>query len=104
VSNLFCKVNLCQAKRLGIDVNEHAKTICQLGRELLWGSEANGSSPYNVTLRTGCPEGGKPVGIFHTHPGGVAEPSAQDLAEMRRAGLEHLCISDDNVTKCYRVK
>lgn len=102
--SIFCKVDLCQARQFGLDVNEEARTICQLGREILWGSEAKGSSPYNVTLHTSCPEGGKPIGTHHTHPGGKAEPSAQDLAEMRRVGLPTLCISADFVTKCFAVK
>ena len=100
---IFCTVNLNQLKKAGIEV-ENAKTICQLGQEIFFGSEAKGDSPSHVTLPVRCPQGSKPIGTWHSHPGGVAEPSAQDISEMRRKGFRHMCISSDTETRCYEIR
>ena len=89
---------------------ESAKTICQLGQEIFFGSQAKGDSSTSVRLHIGCPEGGKAVGIWHSHPGpgGVAEPSPQDISEMLRAeqskGMKYMCISSDLEISCYEVR
>lgn len=88
---------------------ETAITLCQLGNMLLRGSEAKGSDPWSVNVRVSCPHGGKPIGIFHTHPlagGGEPVPSAQDISEAKRLNLSVLCVSvpEKNITKCYKVR
>ena len=100
---LFNQVNLCQARR-GSTTVEEAKTICQRGNEIIWGNQSKGETPYNVRLNVGCPPGSTPIGTWHSHPGGTTKPSGKDIAEMQRMGLENLCISDDQTTKCFKVK
>ena len=88
-----------------MDASEYAKTICLRDGEVFWGSEARGE-PLSVKLRTSCPDG-KAIGVFHTHPGSeTPEPSEQDIREMRRAGLEHLCIQspEKNLLQCFRIR
>ena len=85
-----------------VDANEYAKTICIRDGEVFWGSEAKGE-PLSVRLHAGCPDGGKAIGTYHTHPGGTSEPSQQDIDEMRRAGLPWLCITGEDTTQCRRV-
>ena len=99
-------MKLCQpGNRFQTDSVEEARTICQLGNELLWGNQARGDSPINVRLRPiTCPGGGKPIGVWHSHPGGKAEPSLQDIAEMKRVGLPYMCISSDTEIACYKVE
>lgn len=85
---------------------EQAATICRLGDQLLWGTRATGT-PTSVKLRIGCPHGGKPVGIFHTHPGGTSDPSPQDVAEFRRAsalrGINKFCIKNGEL-RCFELR
>lgn len=104
--SIYClrPINLRQPQQPSTKAVEEAATICQLGQRLLWGSRAKGTSPTSVSLFTSCPKGGKPIGVHHTHPGGRAEPSLQDIAAMKRAELRHLCISDDSITRCFQVR
>ncbi len=63
-------------------------TMCDKGGQIVKGSEATGHST-GVSLSVNCePCGGKPAGLFHTHPLGTVQPSDQDIREMRR-----LCVS-----------
>ena len=85
---------------------EEAATLCQLLNELIWGSKAQGSSPFNVNLNVSCPQGGEAIGIFHTHPGGEPVPSAQDIAEAKRLNLSALCVSvpEKQIIRCSKVR
>lgn len=58
---------------------------------------------YGVSIPIACPPAFQPVGTWHTHPGGVPEPSPQDWEMTRRHGLRHLCITvpDTGQTRCY---
>ncbi len=84
---------------------EEAVTLCQLGDMLLRGTESKGEDKWSVNLSVGCPHGGKPIGISHSHPGGEPVPSEQDIAEVKRLGLSSLCVSvpEKKITRCYRV-
>ena len=84
---------------------EEAFTLCQLRDMLLKGREARGPDKWSVNLHVGCPSGGKPIGLFHTHPGGEPEPSAQDIFEAKRLGMHFLCVSvpEKDKTKCHRL-
>ena len=84
-----------------MDASEIAKTICLCDGKSFWGSEARGE-PLSVRLRTSCPNG-EQIGLFHSHPGGTAEPSSQDINEMLRAKLPYLCILGEEALSCYRV-
>lgn len=92
--------------RLAQSPVEEAITLCQLGDLLLRGNESKGQDKWSVNLHVGCPQGGKPIGISHTHPGGEPVPSDQDIVEVKRLGLSALCVSvpEKNITKCYRVE
>lgn len=83
---------------------EIAVTICQApSGQLCRGTEAIGSSPYNVQLRIGCPPGTVVKALHHSHPGGLAKPSPADILEAKRLGLNHLCIENDFELRCYKV-
>lgn len=81
-------------------------TICQCGEKIVKGCEAEGKDSSHVSVPVCCPTGCKPVGIFHTHPGGSPRPSDKDISEIKRLNLAHLCISvpERKETKCWRVK
>ena len=81
-------------------------TICRRGKDLISGCESTGDSHKHISMRICCPHGGKPVGSFHTHPGGEAIPSNQDIIESTRLGLELLCIGvpETKEARCYRLK
>jgi len=85
-----------------IDASEIAKTICLRDGEVFWGNESRGE-PLSVRLRTSCPNG-EQIGVFHSHPGGISEPSQQDISEMLRAKLPFLCILGEEALSCYRIK
>jgi len=53
-----------------------------------------------VSVSLECPPGTRPVGIFHTHPGGRAYPSKADIENLRRAGLRISCIRSDREFRC----
>lgn len=83
---------------------ETAFTICQKNDQLARGDAAAGG-PYAVSLNINCPGGYHPVGIWHSHPNGNSNPSDADIAEMRKLGLEHMCISvpQTGELRCHRV-
>lgn len=83
---------------------ETAFTICGRDNQLVRGSGGAGGQ-YAVSLDIGCPDGYKPLGIWHSHPRGNAQPSSADIAEMKKLGLEHLCISvpQTKELQCHRI-
>lgn len=83
---------------------EHGYVICRTDDgDLLRGRETTGDR-YNVDIDMHCPAG-RPVGIFHTHPGGVPVPSTVDISEAQRWGVEKLCIGvpETGDLQCHRV-
>ena len=80
-------------------------TICRKDNKLIKGCESVGDSQHHVSMKICCPNGGVPVGTYHTHPQGRVEPSDQDIAEMKRLGLDLLCIEvpETKEAKCYRL-
>ena len=87
-----------------ISANEVARTICLCNDEVMWGHEGHSGTPTDVWINPGCPDGGKAIGTYHTHPQGTSEPSPQDVKEMLRAKLPFLCIHADDALSCYRVR
>lgn len=87
------------------DGREHGWAICEdeKGRQTK-GPEAVGHR-YGVSVDIACPRGYRPVGLFHSHPGGRTDPSQADLSEARRLGIEQLCIGvpDTGEIKCHRI-
>lgn len=88
------------------DFREHAFTICkdrQTG-QLVKGSQAIGDSAVHVNIMPSCPDGCAPLGLWHSHPVGVPQASNSDIFEMKRLGLQHLCISSGGITRCQEVR
>ena len=85
---------------------ERGFTICQKDKKLFRGCESVGDSSQHVSMKICCPYGGVPVGTYHTHPGASnTNPSGKDIAEMKRLGLDLLCIEvpERKETRCYRL-
>ena len=68
---------------------EFGYPVCQTDSELIKGPESVGHR-YGVSLQTKCSQG-KPIALFHTHPGGETIPSAADIREAYRYKLP-VCI------------
>lgn len=84
--------------------NESAFTICLTPEgSLTRGSESQGDSPFHVSIPMSCPADCRPIGIWHSHPGGDTEPSRADITEALRLKIRHLCITSDEVTRCHEV-
>ena len=69
---------------------------------LVNGPEATGT-PNRVEIPVSCPAGSQFTGLFHTHPSGVALPSATDIASARKVNAKVLCISSDSETRCQKM-
>ena len=84
--------------------NEVGASVCRFpsGR-LAFGPWSSGT-PTSVNVSVECPPGARFESIYHTHPGGVAYPSAQDVASARKVGAQSLCINADGDLKCFRVR
>ena len=96
-------MRLCQRRNARTSLVEMARTLCLRNGEVTWGREGHSGTPSDVWINPGCPDGGKVIGIYHSHPSGTTEPSSQDIRAMQMAGLEHMCISDDYGVVCHRV-
>lgn len=109
----YQSAGLRQPSRLPIDPardfrsdRETAFTMCSTRTgQVVRGTEATGGDRYSVSLPVRCPSGHQTLGVHHTHPGGVAEPSSADIREARRMGLRWMCISvpETGETKCHMV-
>ena len=85
-------------------MNEIGASICGApDGSIAFGPWATGT-PTSVQVEVGCPPGMDFLGIYHTHPGGVAQPSAQDIQSGLAVNAKHLCISADGDLRCYRKK
>ena len=85
-------------------MNEIGASICQFpDGNLAFGPWAEGT-PTSVSVQKQCPAGANFLGIYHTHPNGVAAPSAQDIKSGRASGAKYLCISvpGEGDLRCYR--
>ena len=76
---------------------------CNKTGEVTLGAMAIGPDQYTVSVPISCPSGHRAIGVWHTHPGGVAEPSQADRRQMRQLGLKHACITvpDTGETRCH---
>ena len=97
-------LKLCQRCNGQDGLAEVAKTLCLRNGEITWGRAGHSGTPSDVWINPGCPEGGRVIGIYHSHPGGTTEPSPQDIRAMAQVGLQHMCISDDYGVVCHRVR
>lgn len=79
------------------------------GGALVAGPVAHGT-PTSVTIPVNCPMATQPVVIYHTHPGGVAFPSATDVRSARAVrrkfpSMQTMCIKvpERGITACFKV-
>lgn len=85
-------------------MNEIGASICGLPNgNLTFGPWAEGT-PTAVSIQVKCPSGSTFLGIYHTHPNGIAVPSEQDVQSGLRVNANHLCINADGDLRCYRKK
>ena len=93
-------------KHVRMGTNEVGAAICRLpSGGIVFGPKAEGT-PMSVSVPIQCPPGSSFAGIWHTHPGGVAVPSKQDLRSGRSVGAKRLCITvpETGETRCYGQK
>ncbi len=95
-------------RTLSCKTPEEGFTICRRNNRLLRGMQVTGRNDQAVSLPVSCPSGGKPIGLWHSHPvsgGGSTDPSPQDISEAKRFGLKFLCITvpEKGVTRCHRI-
>lgn len=83
-------------------MNEIGASICGGPQgQVVFGPWSEGT-PMNVSVEISCPPGMDFLGIYHTHPGGVAMPSQLDVKSGLEVGAKYLCISADGDLRCYR--
>lgn len=64
-------------------------------------------TPTSVDIAVACPEcppGSSFYALIHSHPGGVAFPSAQDIQSAMRLGNARQCILSDNDFQCFQTR
>ena len=85
--------------------NELGFSLCRVGAsgQLVAGPVATGD-PVSVSIPVSCPTGSHFEGLFHTHPGGVAQPSQQDIRAAKQSGAANLCIQSDWTLACFRIR
>jgi proteasome lid subunit RPN8/RPN11 len=82
---------------------EIGAAICRCGDTVRLGKFFAGDrNSVKVPIR--CRSGCKPVGTFHTHPGGPVYLSRKDVDSIQKANLEIGCVSDGERMRCYRIK
>lgn len=94
-----------QLQGLPLD-REIGKALCVgPGGELAGGPVAEGHY-YGVTIPIQCPPRHQVIGTWHTHPGGVVEPSEEDWQMTRSKGFRFMCITvpESGETQCYDAK
>ena len=83
--------------------NEWGFELCRTeAGKIVRGGQAEGG-PNAVTIPKGCPAGSQPIGTYHSHPGGVAYPSSQDIETILANGLRYACIGvpETGELACY---
>ena len=86
--------------------NEIGYSVCETSRgKLVAGPVAEGT-PTSVNIPLSCPAGSKLAYLQHTHPGGIAKPSAQDVKSAYASGAKGLCITvpETGETNCFRIR
>lgn len=81
--------------------NETGFAICRTPTGRLVNGPVSTGSPTRVDIHVACPPGSRFEGLFHTHPGGVAQPSPMDIAAARQTGAAHQCILSDSEMRCF---
>lgn len=84
--------------------NEIGFVLCKTQAGKLTHGPVRMGTPNSVTYPIACPSGSAFIGSVHTHPGGVAKPSPQDIRGHVQVGAKVMCIKNDHEMKCFRVK
>ena len=81
---------------------EIGKALCKGPDGQIAGGPVAEGHMYGVTIPVSCPPGYNPVGTWHTHPGGVVEPSPEDWEMTRKLGFRYLCVTvpETGQTQC----
>lgn len=87
--------------------NEVGFSICRVKAtgKLVNGPVATGT-PMRVDIPVQCPPDSRFEGLYHTHPGGIAMPSAMDVRSAKQVGARVLCIQvpETGEMACYTVR
>lgn len=82
---------------------EVGAVICKIGNRRYLGPIKKGKDKWGVDVPLNCGSG-TVEGVWHTHPGGVAEPSDPDWDQAKQYNLKTMCITAvPGKTKCYNV-
>ena len=82
---------------------ERGAVICCSNKRCTLGPMSKGTRT-RVLIDLRCPPGMKPVGTWHTHPGGHSYPSGPDLKNLQKVGLSMSCVTGRQGLKCYRIR
>ena len=75
--------------------NEFGFPVCAFPDGNLTNGPVSWGSPTSVEIQLACPSGTKFLGLAHSHPGGVAHPSDQDVKSGFDSNSEALWIMSD---------
>lgn len=75
--------------------NEFGFSLCQRPDGALVRGPVSWGTPTSVEIMLQCPSGAEFVGLGHSHPGGVAFPSDQDIKSGIESGARFLAIQSD---------
>ena len=90
--------------RMGkLPANEFGFALCELPNGDLTRGPVSWGTPTSVDIQLQCPQGAKFVGLGHSHPGGVAYPSDQDVASGFESNSQLLAILSDTELRIFPV-
>ena len=90
--------------RMGkLPANEMGFPGCQLPNGNLINGPVSWGTPTSVEIQLQCPMGSKFVGLGHTHPRGVAQPSDQDIRSGFQSGAQFLAIASDTEFRVWPI-
>lgn len=83
--------------------NETGFSLCATPEGRVAAGPVVRGTPNSVNVPIACPPGADFFGLYHTHPGGVPEPSPKDMQSAAEVGASVSCINADGVLRCYPV-
>ena len=81
--------------------NEFGFALCQLPNGDLARGPVSWGTPTSVDIQLQCPSGSKFLGLGHSHPGGVAYPSDQDIKSGFESNSQFLAIQSDSELRIF---
>lgn len=85
------------------NVNEIGFSICRAPDDMLVSGPVAVGTPNRVNIPIACPPDAEFIGLFHTHPGGVAKPSQLDEQSAADHNAKVMCIEADGILRCFPV-